>query len=57
MFQNLKKMGIKNPIILYFIRQKLLKKAIKTWNEIHIDNPIKMDKIKMFFGFKNKLID
>jgi glycosyltransferase involved in cell wall biosynthesis len=49
MYANFKKMKIKNPFILYWIAIKLLKSAVKVWNEIYFLNPIKINKIYFYF--------
>lgn len=49
MFLNFKKMGIKNPFVLYKIALKLLKSAVKIWNEIHFLNPMKVSKFDFYF--------
>jgi len=44
MLANFKKMGIRNPFILYYITLRLLKSAVKIWNSINDLNPIKISK-------------
>ncbi|WP_316632869.1 glycosyltransferase [uncultured Flavobacterium sp.] len=49
MYLNFKQMGIKNPFVLYKIALKLLKSAIKTWNQIFLLKPIVINKIDFYF--------
>lgn len=49
MFSNFKRMGLKNPILLYKISQRLLMSALRTWNEVHPQNPVKISKIDFYF--------
>jgi glycosyltransferase involved in cell wall biosynthesis len=48
MFQNIKNMGVNNPFILYKIAMKLLKSALKSWNEVNKDNPITIGKFDLY---------
>jgi glycosyltransferase involved in cell wall biosynthesis len=48
-FLNLKKMGLRNPILLYKISQRLLIGALRTWNEVYPQNPLKISKIDFYF--------
>lgn len=48
MFQNVKNMGVHNPFILYKIAMKLLKSALKSWNEVNKDNPITIGKFDLY---------
>lgn len=48
MYLNFKKMGVKNPIILYRIARKLLIRAMGTRNEVSTQNPIKISKIDSY---------
>lgn len=49
MLLNFKKMGLRNPILLYKISQRLLIGALRTWNEVYPQNPIKISKIDFYF--------
>lgn len=49
MFLNLKNMGIKNPIILYRIANRLLDRAIKRWNGVYAKNQVKISKVDFYF--------
>ena len=49
MYINLKKMKIKNPFILYLIAIKLLKSAVRMWNEINFLNPMKISIVNFYF--------
>ena len=48
MFDNFKKMGIKNPFVYYLIKIKLLESHLRRWNMIHKKNPIKIRKIEIW---------
>jgi glycosyltransferase involved in cell wall biosynthesis len=49
MLLNFKKMGLRNPILLYKISQRLLIGALRTWNAVYPQNPIKISKIDFYF--------
>lgn len=49
MYVNFKKMGIKNPFILYKIAIILLKSAIENWNRVFLSRPIIISKIDFYF--------
>jgi glycosyltransferase involved in cell wall biosynthesis len=48
MFQNFKNMGINNPFVLYSIAVKLLKSALKIWNEVHKSNPANISNFNLY---------
>lgn len=49
MYANFIKMGVKNPLVLYKIAIKLLKRAVKTWNNVNYSNPVKINKFNFYF--------
>lgn len=49
MYLNFKKMGIKNPLILYKIAIRLLRSAIKRWNQAFLLTPISINKFDFYF--------
>lgn len=49
MYANFKKMGVRNPFNLYLIAIKLLKSAVKIWNEKYFLNPMKISKFDFYF--------
>lgn len=44
-FNNFKKMGIKNPITFYRIKYKLANASIRTWNNINPENQLKINRL------------
>lgn len=48
MFSNFRKMGIKNPILLYKIARRLLASAIRIWDEVYPENPKKISKLDLY---------
>lgn len=48
MFFNFKKMGIRNPFLLYKIARKLLVSAAGMWNEVYPHNQVKINKIDLY---------
>ncbi|PKA82119.1 glycosyltransferase involved in cell wall biosynthesis [Ulvibacter sp. MAR_2010_11] len=48
MIDNFKKMGIYNPLVLYKIRVRLLKQAIRNWNLAYPDNSIKINTFNLY---------
>ncbi|OIV43181.1 glycosyltransferase family 2 protein [Flavobacterium johnsoniae] len=47
MYENFKRMRIKNPFVLYWIRVKLLISALNTRNEL-MENPLRIKKINLY---------
>jgi glycosyltransferase involved in cell wall biosynthesis len=50
MYQNIKKMGVKNPIILYKIAVKLAKAAVRNWNNTFPSKKIKRNKLNLLLN-------
>jgi len=48
MYSNFKKMGIRNPLVLYKIALKLLKSASQTWNQVYFIRPITINKFDFY---------
>ena len=48
MLSNFKQMGVKNPFKLHRIAIRLLKQAVKNWNNIYKLNKIKLSKFNLY---------